>query len=185
MRKKAISIILAAAMIAAGLCACATQEQEAKAEPVAEAVSGSAEAEDVSDAAEAEAAPAESVEAADSGAAEAESPEAENAAAEAEMPADTGTEAEQKAETRPVYTVEWHSLFDSEQKGDGYLTYADGSYGIVRLTEEAKTAYPSLDAAITSYGEETASRARAWFGEVDAAARSYEADYQGSPSDFP
>ena len=172
MKKRAVSVLLAAMMMSTGLCACAAQAQQSAPEQAAESANEAVEIETEGETEGAE-------DAAEAAPAETEQVENAQSAAEAGTPADaasgqgTGAGAELEAKERPKFTLEMHSFYDTEQVNDSYLTYANGSYATVKLSEETKAAYPSLDSALKAYSDDCAANAHKWLEEVVDAAKSY------------
>ena len=167
MKKRAIAAILAVVVMASSICACAAQSGQAKAEETAKET----------EAAAAEADAPEGAEAAEKTAAE------EGAATEAEeVKTEAETEpavSEEKAENGPVpvFTLEEHNFHSSDTLEGENVTFARGTFEAIRLTDEAKAAYPALDLALGTFDEEQSKLTREAFEEVLEAAETFLNDY--------
>ena len=189
--KRNFSFILAAVMLAACLCSCTAKSAEkdgqaasgaaAQTQETAEsqaAAEDHAAAED--QAAEAGAENAAGAEAAAAGDQAAEVAEA-TAVAQTGASAGTGDEALTESGIMPVYTLERHTNFELSDD----LLIAQGSYEIVRLSEEAKEAYPALGEALDALRTEMSGQAEKQFGEIKEAAVSFRESYDGDLEAFP
>lgn len=173
MKKSAIAAILAAMMMASSICACAAQSGQVKAEEATK-----------TEAADAEAEASEGMEAAGETKAETAGEAAEAPAAEANaQPADSGEKVENSV--IPAYTLVEHYLHSSDTLKGEYLTLAGGTFEAIRLTDEAKAAYPVLDSALSAFSEEQAKLSRQSFDEIREAAETFLSDYSDDAMDFP
>ena len=183
--RRNISLILVAVMLAACLCSCTAKSAEKDGQAAAGAAAQAQEtaenqaADENQEAAEAVVADGSAAEAA----AGAEAGAAAEAEADAAGAADAAAEPETKAESgiMPVYTLEKHT--DLEIDGDTML--ASGTYETIKLSEEAKAAYPALAEKMEELRSEMSEQAEKQYDEIREAAVSFRSDYQGSPSEFP
>jgi len=188
--KRNISIMLAAVMLAVCLCSCTAKSAEKEAKPASEAAVETQENTEAQEPAEAgaEAQETAGTEAADADAAAGAGTEAAaGAATDAQAAGSTGTASDaQAAETNkesgimPVYTLERHTHL--EVSGD--MLIASASYETVKLSEEAKEAYPALNEAMEALSAEMAEQSESSYSEIKEAAASSWADYKGSPEGF-
>ena len=189
--KRNFSFILAAVMLAACLCSCTAKSAEKDGQAASgaaaqtqETAESQAAAEDQAaaddQAAEAGAENAAGAEAAAAGDQAAEVAEA-TAVAQTGASAGTGDEALTESGIRPVYTLERHTNFELSDD----LLIAQGSYEIVRLSEEAKEAYPALGEALDALRTEMSGQAEKQFGEIKEAAVSFRESYDGDLEAFP
>ena len=86
---------------------------------------------------------------------------------------------------RPLYTLEAHYYYETDQVEDNYLTLAGGSCEAARLTEEAKAAYPSLGSALDALAEKMINEAEEEYVGVLHAAKGFKDDYYDGSTDFP
>ena len=154
-KRSVISGMLAAVMLAACLSGCAGQKEK----PADET------AQETEAAAEEQAGPEEQAES------------EVQAGAEAESAANTA----QAAGILPAYTLREYTNSEME----GYYIIAGGVYDIPELTEEAKAAYPGLDASLQAAGAEIEKQAKDQFDEIENAAELYLKDFQDDMKDFP
>ena len=139
-KRSVISGMLAAVMLAACLSGCAGNKEK----PADET------AQETEAAAEEQAGPEEQAES------------EVQAGAEAESAANTA----QAAGILPAYTLREYTNSEME----GYYIIAGGVYDIPELTEEAKAAYPGLDASLQAAGAEIEKQAKDQFDEIENAA---------------
>ena len=196
--KRNISFILAAVMLAVCLCSCTAKSAEKDAKPAPEAAvetqenteaqgtaeNGEANAADAQQAAD----PADAQQAA--APAEAGAEESADAAAKAgtDTPAGTsadagtaeGAEADKEAGIMPVYTLERHTHLEVSDD----MLIASATYETVRLSEEAKEAYPALNEAMEALSAVMSEQSESSYSEVKEAAASSWADHKGSSEDF-
>ncbi len=148
-------------LLAASLCACGGQSQQAgqgAAENAAEQTDGEAESAEVSREAETEQ---------DTG---------EEPAAGAEP-----SPQEDPAALAPAWTVEEHVI--SETRED--ILLAEGSYDSILLTEETTAPYVQLQIALQERSEDIRNRAETQYGEILQSAESFLKDYDGAAESFP
>ena len=196
--KRNISFILAALMLAVCLCSCTAKSAEKDAKPAPEAAvetqenaeaqgtaengeANAADAQQAADPADAQqaAAPAEAG-AEESADAAAKAGTETSAGASADTQAAEGAEVNKEAGIMPVYTLERHTHLEVSSD----MLIASATYETVRLSEEAKEAYPALNEAMEALSAVMSEQSESSYSEIKEAAASSWADHKGSSEDF-
>ena len=196
--KRNISFILAAVMLAVCLCSCTAKSAEKDAKPAPEPAvetqenaeaqgtaengeANAADAQQAADPADAQqaAAPAEAG-AEESADAAAKAGTETSAGASADTQAAEGAEVNTEAGIMPVYTLERHTHLEVSSD----MLIASATYETVKLSEEAKEAYPALNEAMEALSAVMSEQSESSYSEIKEAAASSWADHKGSPEDF-
>lgn len=196
--KRNISFILAAVMLAVCLCSCTAKSAEKDAKPAPEAAvetqenaeaqgtaengeANAADAQQAADPADAQqaAAPAEAG-AEESADAAAKAGTETSAGASADTQAAEGAEVNKEAGIMPVYTLERHTHLEVSSD----MLIASATYETVKLSEEAKEAYPALNEAMEALSAVMSEQSESSYSEIKEAAASSWADHKGSSEDF-